>query len=150
MAEVPVGIYNESGLEYPRYAIEGDSGMDIRSSRDLMLAPGATELIPTGLYFDIPKGYELQVRPRSGQSLKTKFRVANSPGTIDSNYTGELKIIADNIGEHEHYIRTGDRICQIVLQQVPVMKLVAYTSKEELLKAKETLRGSAGFGSTGA
>lgn len=149
MVEVLVGIYNESGLDYPRYAIDGDSGMDIRASMSVMLPPGATGLIPTGLYFDIPKGYELQVRPRSGQSLKTKFRIANSPGTIDSNYTGELKIIADNIGEQEYYIKAGDRICQIVLQQVPVMKLVAYTSKEELHKAKQTWRGGAGFGSTG-
>lgn len=145
---IELGIYSETG-DIPKYAIEGDSGMDIRASRDLMLYPGTTELIPTGLYFSIPKGYELQVRPRSGYSLKTKFRVANSPGTIDSNYTGELKIIADNIGEHEQYIKAGDRICQIVLQKVPTIQFKVFSSKEDLLKEKETQRGSAGFGSTG-
>lgn len=149
MDNIEVGIFNESVWPTPQYAIEGDSGMDIRTSSDIVLYPGATELIPTGLYFSIPKGYELQVRPRSGYSLKTKFRVANSPGTIDSNYNGELKIIADNIGEHEHCIKAGDRICQIVLQQVPTIQFKVFSSKEGLLKEKETMRGSAGFGSTG-
>lgn len=146
---IDVGIYNEGMQPNPQYAIEGDSGMDIRASQDLLLAPGATELISTGLYFSIPENYELQVRPRSGYSLKTKFRVANSPGTIDSNYVGELKIIADNIGEHEHYIKAGERICQVVLQWVPKINLVVYHSKEEMLSAKKTWRGGAGFGSTG-
>ena len=144
--QVEVDIFNDSGFDNPEYAKNGDAGLDIKSVETKCLRPGETTTIKTGLYVALPFGYELQVRPRSGLSLKTKMRVANSSGTIDSNYRGEICIIVDNIGEHEINILYGDRIAQIVLKQVPTIKWHNVSTKDEL---NETNRGSAGFGSTG-
>ena len=144
--EITVDIFNNSGFNNPEYAKHGDAGVDIRSVETKMIYPGETTTIKTGLYVALPFGYELQVRPRSGLSLKTKMRVANAPGTIDSNYRGEICVIVDNIGGHEINIQQGDRIAQLVLQQVPTICWHNVNSVEEL---SETARGSAGFGSTG-
>lgn len=92
-----IKIKNSSDLPYPCYAKPGDAGMDVYSTEDILIPPGETRLIPTGISLEIPEGYEIQVRPRSGISLKTKLRVANAPGTIDSGYRGEIKVIVDNI-----------------------------------------------------
>lgn len=126
----------------PKYAHKGDSGFDLASIETVTLAPGETKLIGTGLSFSIPEGYEMQVRPRSGMSAKSKFRVANSPGTIDSNFTGEVKIIAENTGHRVIFIEKGDRIAQGVICPVFVADFV----EEEL---DDTVRGSKGFGSSG-
>lgn len=143
---VVLQLFNNSGFPDPVYAKSGDSGMDVRAKVAGCVRPGETTLVPTGLYVGIPDGYELQARPRSGLSLKTKIRVANSPGTIDSNYTGELCIIVDNIGESEFSYTAGERIAQIVLQQVPTIVWNPVESRDFL---KKTTRGTAGFGSTG-
>ncbi len=149
--EVPVKIYSESRHSWPDYAKRFDSGMDVRvflpdAQSTLTLVTGAKAVLPTGLYVGIPPGYELQVRPRSGTSIKTGLRIANSPGTIDSNYRGEIGIIVENTGP-DYIIQDGERIAQLVL--APVVKCVwkSYTSRDDL---GSTDRGAGGFGSTGA
>ncbi len=143
---VDVDIFLEEGAIMPEYAHKGDSGMDLAASEDACVRPGETKLVPTGVYVALPQGYEFQVRPRSGTSFKTKLRVANTPGTIDSNYRGELKVIVDNLGEEEIKFNKGDRIAQIVLQKVPVVAWHAVKSQDKL---GSTVRGEGGFGSTG-
>ena len=144
-----VKVYTEfkhnDGL--PAYAKKGDSGMDIRANCDITIEPRETKLIPTGLYVGIPEGYEIQVRPRSGLSLKTKLRVANAPGTVDSSYFGEVCVIADNThGSSEIVIKKGERIAQIVLQEVPKIEWDVVESKEALGVSE---RMDSGFGSSG-
>lgn len=146
---VPVKIYAQLNHEHglPVYANPGDSGMDIRANETIVIRPRETRLIPTGIHVGLPEGYEIQVRPRSGLSLKTKLRVSNTPGTIDEAYTGEICIIADNIHSAvEFTAQKGERIAQIVLQQVPKIEWVQVTSKEDL---GSTARGDKGFGSSG-
>lgn len=136
----------------PKYQTEDAAGFDLHSTEWVELQPGQTKTVGTGLSFEIPSGYELQIRPRSGLSLKTKMRVANSPGTIDADYRGEVKVIVDNISncsfgaESSNLISIcpGDRIAQAVL--VPVYRAFL-VEKEEL---SETQRGEGGFGSTDA
>lgn len=145
----------------PQYARAGDAGMDVFAAEDISIAPGETVVVPTGLKLAIPIGYEIQVRPRSGISLKTPLRISNSPGTIDSGYRDEVGIIItntsdrnDNLGIHTindkgnlsgtYIIRTGDRIAQIVLQLVPKIKFVAVESVEAIGQNR-----GGGFGSTG-
>jgi dUTP pyrophosphatase len=91
----------------PTYAKPGDSGFDLVATADVIIEPGETALVPTGLAFEIPDGYELQIRPRSGVTLKTKLRVGNSPGTVDSSYRGEVKVIVDNIAERTYFVEDG-------------------------------------------
>lgn len=135
------------GLGIPDYETDGAAGMDIRANETVVLHPKETKLIKTGLYIAIPPGYEIQVRPRSGLSLKTPFRVANAPGTIDSDYRGEICVIGHNSSDSEDIqVAIGDRIAQLVLQQVPVIQWLRVPSLEEL---EETSRGTGGFGSTG-
>lgn len=147
---IPVKIYTENithefGL--PAYANPGDSGMDIRANKNMRIHPKETVLIPTGIFVGLPEGYEIQVRPRSGLSLKTKLRVANTPGTVDEQYRGEICVIAENTHSSvEFNIQSGERIAQIVLQEVPKITWVVVASKEEL---GNTERGEGGFGSTG-
>lgn len=141
-----VGVYNVSGNALPEYSKSGDAGKDVRASEGFTLHPGDTRIINTGLYVAIPEGYEIQVRPRSGLSVNTKLRVANSPGTIDSNFRGELCVIMDNIGGDSIIIRKGDRIGQLVLAVVPVWDWAVSDSVETL---GNTNRGANGFGSTG-
>ena len=131
----------------PKYETLGAAGMDVRANEEVSIAPGATVLIPTGIYMAIPGGFEVQVRPRSGLSLKTKFRIANSPATIDSDYRGELMLIAQNTGSLDYLnYKIGERLAQIVL--CPVYQIVwdEVMSKEDL---PSTDRGEGGFGSTG-
>ena len=131
------------GLDLPAYATEGAAGMDVLAAEDLTLEPGARHAVATGLAVAIPQGYEIQVRPRSGLALKHGISVPNTPGTIDSDYRGELKIILINHGSEDFAIRRGDRIAQLVL--APVTQ-AAWNAVEEL---DDTARGTGGFGSTG-
>ncbi len=134
---------NGVGLELPRYATEGAAGMDVVSAETVTLAPGARHPVATGLALAIPQGYEIQVRPRSGLALKHGVTVPNTPGTIDSDYRGELKVIMINHGAEPFPIARGDRVAQLVL--APVTQ-AAWDEVDEL---EETARGEGGFGSTG-
>lgn len=131
------------GLELPAYATEGAAGMDVLAAEDVTLPPGGRHAVATGLAVAIPAGYEIQVRPRSGLALKHGVSVPNTPGTIDSDYRGELKVILINHGADAFDIRRGDRIAQLVL--APVVQLT-WLKVDEL---DETARGEGGFGSTG-
>ena len=131
------------GLDLPEYATDGAAGMDVLAAEDMTLAPGGRHAVATGLALAIPPGYEIQVRPRSGLALKHGISVPNAPGTIDSDYRGELKIILINHGQADFAIRRGDRIAQLVL--APVVR-ASWLKVDEL---DETLRGEGGFGSTG-
>jgi dUTP pyrophosphatase len=132
-----------AGLALPHYATGGAAGMDVLSAEDVVLAPGARHAVATGLSVAIPAGYEVQVRPRSGLALKHGISVPNSPGTIDSDYRGELKVILINHGDQAFEIRRGDRVAQLVL--APVTQ-GAWREVDEL---DATARGAGGFGSTG-
>lgn len=131
------------GLELPDYATVGAAGMDVVSAEDLVLAPGARHAVATGLAMAIPPGYEIQVRPRSGLALKHGITVPNTPGTIDSDYRGELKVILINHGPGPFAIARGDRVAQLVL--APVTRAVW----QEVVQLDDTARGAGGFGSTG-
>ena len=131
------------GLTLPAYATDGAAGMDVLSAEDVILQPGERWPVATGLAVAIPHGYEIQVRPRSGLALKHGIGVPNSPGTIDSDYRGELKVILINHGQTSFEVRRGDRIAQLVL--APVVR-ASWLKVEEL---DETARGEGGFGSTG-
>jgi len=130
--------------QIPQYQTKGASGFDFHSIEEIEIKPKQTVLIPTGLAFKIPEGYEMQIRPRSGVSFKTGLRVVNSPGTLDSDYTGEAKIIMQNTGDETFLINFGDRIAQGVI--CPVIQ-VKFDETENL---EETERGEKGFGSTNA
>ena len=131
-------------IELPSYAYAGDAGLDLRSSEDVTLEPFERRLISTGLAIAIPEGYAGFVQPRSGMALKHGLSMANTPGLIDSHYRGELKVIAINLDPREPIsIKRGDRIAQLVIQQVPVVSLV------EVEELDETDRGTGGFGSSG-
>jgi dUTP pyrophosphatase len=131
------------GLDLPRYATDGAAGMDVLSAEEVTLAPGARHAVATGLAVAIPAGYEIQVRPRSGLALKHGISVPNTPGTIDSDYRGELKVILINHGAEAFAIARGDRIAQLVLAPVTVARW------DEVGALDETERGSGVFGSTG-
>lgn len=132
----------------PQYETKGAAGADIRAcfenAQDFTIKAGARVLIPTGLAMQIEEGFEIQVRPRSGLSLKTHLLVVNSPGTIDSDYRGEIKIILGNLGSEDHVIKHGDRVAQLVL--APVLQ-GEFSLVENL---DTTARQGGGFGSTGA
>lgn len=131
------------GLDLPRYATDGAAGMDVLSAEDVTIAPGARHAVATGLSVAIPAGYEIQVRPRSGLALKHGISVPNAPGTIDSDYRGELKVILINHGAEPFAIRRGDRVAQLVLAPV------TQAAWDEVETLDETARGGGGFGSTG-
>ncbi len=142
---VPVNIVNTSSNELPAYATQGSSGMDIRAnlSEPVTLQPMDRYLVPTGLYLEIPEGYEAQVRPRSGLAISKGITCLNSPGTIDSDYRGELKIILVNLGKTSQVIQSGDRIAQMI---------IARTERAELIlvqQLNDSVRGGGGFGHTG-
>lgn len=143
--QIAVDIIAEEGAELPRYASIGASGADVRAflSNEIAIPPGGSSLIPTGLRFAIPHGYEIQVRPRSGLALKNQISVLNTPGTIDADYRGELGIILINFGKEEFVVAPGMRIAQLVL--APVVQAV-FQQVEELTA---TARGAGGFGHTG-
>tara|TARA_B100001741_G_scaffold59252_1_gene46480 strand:+ start:68 stop:505 length:438 start_codon:yes stop_codon:yes gene_type:complete len=131
--------------EIPKYKTEGSSGMDLKAfiEKSIIIKPQNSELIPTGLSIAIPKDTEVQIRPRSGLAAKSRVSVLNTPGTIDSDYRGEIKIILFNHGKEEFTINNGDRIAQMIL--MPVLK----AEFEEAKELPKTVRGSGGFGSTG-
>ncbi len=131
------------GLDLPHYATAGAAGMDAVSAEDISLAPGERHAVATGLALAIPKGYEIQVRPRSGLALKHGISVPNTPGTVDSDYRGELKVILINHGTEAFAIKRGDRVAQLVL--APVVR----AAWDEVAELGDTQRGSGGFGSTG-
>ena len=129
----------------PKYKTDGSSGMDLSAflDKEVVIKPNSSELIPTGLQVAIPEELEIQIRPRSGLAAKESIGVLNSPGTIDSDYRGELKIILFNHGKEDFIINNGDRIAQMVL--VPILKM----EFEEVDSLPDTVRGQGGFGSTG-
>lgn len=137
----------DSSFELPFYVTQLAAGADIRASlhdkKSLVIAPGERLLVPTGLSFEIPAGFEVQVRPRSGLSLKTSLLVVNSPGTIDADYRGEVQIILGNFGTESYVIEHGLRVAQLVI--APVIQ-AQFKTVDTL---SETQRGSGGFGSTG-
>lgn len=146
--KVPVvRLAHAAGLELPAYQSEGAAGLDLLAAIDrqhpLTLAPGARALIPTGLVLELPLGYEAQVRPRSGLALKYGVTILNSPGTIDSDYRGEVGVILANLGQAPFEIRRGERIAQLVVSPVTRAQLV------EVAEVSTTERGDGGFGSTG-
>ena len=144
--DVPVRVKrlpHGEGLDLPVYATSGAAGMDGLAAEDVTLAPGGRHAVATGLAMAIPDGYEIQVRPRSGLALKHGISLPNTPGTIDSDYRGELKVIMINLGQDAFVIRRGDRIAQLVL--APVVR----AAWEEVVDLDETARGEGGFGSTG-
>ncbi|MBI1402117.1 MAG: dUTP diphosphatase [Porphyrobacter sp.] len=132
-----------AGLPLPAYATDGAAGMDVVSAEQVTIAPGARHAVATGLALAIPPGYEIQVRPRSGLALKHGISVPNTPGTIDSDYRGELKVILINLGTDPFAIARGDRIAQLVL--APVVQ----ARWDEVAELDSTERGEGGFGSTG-
>jgi dUTP pyrophosphatase len=132
-----------AGLPLPAYATDGAAGMDVVSAEDVTIAPGARHAVATGLALAIPQGYEIQVRPRSGLALKHGITVPNAPGTIDSDYRGELKVILINLGSEPFVIVRGDRVAQLVL--APVVQ----AAWDEVAELDATERGEGGFGSTG-
>ena len=133
-------------IPLPKYETNGSSGMDLSANieKEIEIAPGKTSIIPTGLAVAIPKNFEIQIRPRSGLAAKNQISVLNTPGTIDADYRGELKVILINFGENTFKVEKGLRIAQMIL--CPVVK-ATFKEVEEL---EETIRGSGGFGSTGA
>jgi dUTP pyrophosphatase len=146
MAPVPVQVKRLShgaGLPLPAYATAGAAGMDVVSAEAVTIAPGERHAVATGLALAIPQGYEIQVRPRSGLALKHGITVPNTPGTIDSDYRGELKVILINHGAEPFAIVRGDRVAQLVL--APVVQ----AAWDEVAELDATERGEGGFGSTG-
>ena len=132
-------------VQLPSYSTEGSSGMDIRAAveNEMIIGKGKVALVPTNLRVEIPVGYEIQIRPRSGLAAKNGIGVLNSPGTIDSDYRGEIKIILFNFGEENFIIKRGDRIAQMVLSKVYNANLIL---SDDL---NDSFRGSGGFGHTG-
>lgn len=131
------------GLALPAYATSGAAGMDVLAAEDVTLPPGGRHAVASGFAVAIPPGYEIQVRPRSGLALKHGITVPNTPGTIDSDYRGELKVILINLGDEPFAIHRGDRVAQLVLAPV------TQAAWSEVAELDETARGAGGFGSTG-
>lgn len=149
--KVEINFVNKSTNPDPTYVHEGDSGFDLRAFIDTQegvktLLPGTWEAIPTGLYFEIPKNYELQVRPRSGIAFNNGVTVLNSPGTVDSGYRGEVQVILINHSKNPFVIKNGDRIAQAVITNVSSSDLI---NLSKVLKLSESSRGEGKFGSTG-
>ncbi len=140
-----VKIINNSNNTLPHYETKGSAGMDIRANLEtpITIAPLERTLIPTGLFIELPQGYEAQIRPRSGLSLKKGLTCINTPGTIDSDYRGEIKVIIVNLSQEEQMIAHGDRIAQMVIAQY---QQITWQESKEL---SSTSRGTGGFGSTG-
>ena len=136
-------LNNGAGLPLPAYASAGAAGMDICAAEAITLKPGKRAAVPTGFAFAIPHGYEIQVRPRSGLALKQGITCLNTPGTIDCDYRGEVKVILANLGEEDVSFERGDRIAQLVVAAAPQAKV------SEVDALDDTVRGAGGFGSTG-
>lgn len=140
-----IKIVNKSNNENPAYSTQHSAGMDLRAflPAPVVLKPLERKLIPTGLYIEIPEGYEAQIRPRSGLALKKGITVLNSPGTIDADYRGEIGIILINLSNEDFVIESGERICQMI---IAAHETVQWNLVEKL---EETKRGEGGFGHTG-
>ena len=145
MEKITVKIINHSSNPLPAYATEGSSGMDLRASNEepVYLQPLQRVAVPTGLFVELPIGYEAQVRPRSGLALKNGITCLNTPGTIDADYRGEIKIILINLSDTVQEIKHGDRIAQMVIQKVSQVEW------QPSLEISNTVRGEGGFGHTG-
>lgn len=145
MSTVEISIINKSDNPLPEYATVGSSGMDIRANLEsvITLLPMERCLVPTGLYMEIPTGYEAQIRPRSGLAIKQGITCLNTPGTIDADYRGEIKVILINLSSENQVIEHGDRIAQMVIQVVAKARLI------ETKKISSTERSEGGFGHTG-
>lgn len=146
MSIIEVKVVNTSTNPLPEYATEGSSGMDIKAHLEVpkTLRPLERVLIPTGLFVEIPEGYEIQIRPRSGLAIKQGITCLNTPGTIDSDYRGEIKIILINLSGEEQVIHPGERIAQMVIQPVDNIKW------QPVEFINETERNQGGFGHTGS
>jgi dUTP pyrophosphatase len=140
-----VRIINQSGNPLPKYATAGSSGMDIRAflAEPVALKPLERALIPTGLFIQLPQGYEAQIRPRSGLAIKQGITCLNTPGTIDADYRGEIKIVLINLSNEIQSVQSGERIAQMVIQKVE------HIEWEPVVEIEETGRSTGGFGSTG-
>jgi dUTP pyrophosphatase len=140
-----IPIINQSSNPLPEYATTGSSGMDMRAnlSEPVTLQPLERTLIPTGLFIELPQGYEAQIRPRSGLAIKQGITCLNTPGTIDADYRGEIKIILINLSQEPQTVNHGDRIAQMVIQPIQQVQLV----QVQVLQSTE--RAAGGFGSTG-
>ncbi|MBI9108752.1 MAG: dUTP diphosphatase [Spirochaetales bacterium] len=144
MQKILVHYKSSSELE-PVYSSESASGADLKADviADIVLTPGIQQLVPTGMFFEIPPGFEAQVRPRSGLAARSAVTVLNTPGTIDADYRGEVKVILINFGKEDFIIRRGDRIAQLIF--APVVR----AQFEKTFDLTESVRGAGGFGSTG-
>ena len=138
-----VRVINKSNNDLPSYETIGSAGCDVRSNHSAMINPGGRLLVKTGLHVEIPIGYEIQVRPRSGLAFSKGITVLNSPGTIDADYRGEIGVILINHGHEQVYLEDGERIGQLVLNKVEQIEW------NPVLALADTTRGSGGFGSTG-
>ena len=140
-----VRIVNKSKHSLPSYSTELSAGMDIRANidYDLVLGPGERKLVPTGLFISLPKGFEAQMRPRSGLALKSGISLVNTPGTIDADYRGEIGVILINFSENSFVVHDGDRICQMVINKYETIDW------EPCQDLDQTSRGEGGFGHTG-
>jgi dUTP pyrophosphatase len=145
MPPIQIKIVNRSGNSLPEYATVGSSGMDVKASLPLpvSLKPMERVLVPTGLFIELPDGYEAQIRPRSGLAIKQGITCLNSPGTIDADYRGEIKIILINLSEEEQVIHSGDRIAQMIIQKT---EKAVWINTDQL---NVTERSEGGFGHTG-
>lgn len=145
MNNIKVKIINRSGHELPAYETPSSAGMDVRASlkEPVTLMPMQRALIPTGLYIQLPQGYECQIRPRSGLALKKGISLVNTPGTVDADYRGEIGVILINLSDEPFVVNDGERICQMVIKE--------YTRVdwEPVERLDETVRGDGGFGHTG-
>ncbi|TXI32280.1 MAG: dUTP diphosphatase [Niabella sp.] len=140
-----IKIVNQSEHALPAYATSGSSGMDIKASipQEIILKPLERTLVPTGLFIELPEGYEAQIRPRSGLAIKQGLTCLNTPGTIDADYRGEIKVILINLSNEDQVIHNGDRIAQMVIQKV---EMISWLPVDNL---NETVRAAGGFGHTG-
>lgn len=145
MSKVDIKVVVKEGVNLPVYKTSGSAGCDVCAylTEDVVLKKGMRKLIPTGIFMEIPSGYEVQIRPRSGLAIKNGITVLNSPGTIDSDYRGEICIILVNLGNEDFVIHNGDRIAQAVIAPVVQCNFIKTD------KINETERASGGFGSTG-
>lgn len=145
MAKIKVRIINQSTNPLPEYITDGAAGMDIRANLESAVVLKSMErfLVPTGLFLELPRGYEAQIRPRSGLAIKQGITCLNTPGTIDSDYRGELKVILINLSQEEQTIHHGDRIAQMIIHSVEQIKW------KSVKKIKATKRNDGGFGHTG-
>lgn len=145
MDKLTIKIINRSANPLPSYATAGSSGMDLRANTedDIILQPFERELVPTGLFIELPVGYEAQVRPRSGLAIRQGITCLNSPGTVDADYRGEIKVVLINLSNEAQTICNGDRIAQMVIQKVEMVTLA------QVDEINLTVRGEGGFGHTG-